>query len=154
MGFATRGITTKDLLEVFPVFKWDAVESKFYTVAGTWAQHGNPLAYLGVEVWNTLTPAINDVIGLGSFYAPLATAYTIYLRAKQDTDYGIIHVFIDDVDVAQIDMYGAFTNNVPKSASIGALTIGLKRIKFKIDSKNGSSTDYRCDFQTVLINPS
>lgn len=76
--------------------------------------------------------------------------YTLYLLHTQYSNRGIVTVYIDPVGTGPttsfgtIDLFGfGTTYNVQASlASIVIATSGLKRVTFKMATKNGSSTGY------------
>jgi hypothetical protein len=83
---------------------------------------------------------------------PEAGEYTIVMIGRENTDHGIAHVYINNVDVAQVDFYaGSSEYNAVKTETLGTLTKGYKWVKIAMDSKNASSSDYLLRLQHIFI---
>lgn len=75
-----------------------------------------------------------------------AGTYTCWVLTGDDTDKGIISIYIDTVDKGDIDCYGSSDLNVSKSlASISVGTDGIHTVNFKCESKHASSSGYVMD---------
>lgn len=152
MGFASRGVTTIDLLKVFPLFVWDVVSSSYAAVAGTWAKVESTTIWAGAHVHNSAAGAVNDRINIGSFIIPTSGLYTLAALARRNADAGKMHIFLNGVDKANIDLYdGAFTENNLETVSLGILAAGHYAIYLEIADKNASSADYLLHLQAIAI---
>jgi len=147
MGFASAGVDPP-----FIAYKWAGDYGDKVAVAGTWAQYAGAALWIYNAYANQATKALNDELALTGFLVPKAAPYTLHLIYMESTDHGIIHIFINGVDVAQIDTYaGAADSNIVGSVSLGTLTAGLKIIRLKMASKNASSTAYKAAIQYLSI---
>lgn len=159
MGYVAAELRAADILaaiqQVVPIFNWNAAMQQFESVTGTWAVDGTAVTDLGATLnnGNAAAAGLNDEVAIGSFMVPSTVAYTLYLIGTTHTENGIIHIFINGSDVAQIDMYAATAYGVAKSVSLGTLTAGHAVMKLKIASKHGSATDYMAAIEAMLILP-
>jgi hypothetical protein len=134
------------------VFNWDVLNNSFQTRAGNWATQDNVGFWLGKYVDNSGSDAQNDHVSIGAFNVPTAGTYTIYITATQNTNCGIAHVYVNGVDVAQIDTYNAVSSeSVVFTDSLGTLSAGIKNVSLKVATKNAASTGYRLQFESVTI---
>jgi len=119
---------------------------------GTWAVVSDTAAvWLGGQLHNS-PGSVNDEVGIGQFYVPASGDYTVYSLTKKGADQGIIHAFINGVDLGTYDTYnGSITYNNLGSISLGTLTSGLKALSLKIATKNGSSSGYNVFICSLLV---
>ena len=177
MGFASRGITSADILTAItdddtrfsganidvaissravskPTinYVWNVFDQSFLGMVGTWATTDGATYWLGRYLHNNTGTAINDQVAIGAFCIDVAGTYTLYMLSGDNTNHGICHFLINTVDSGQLDFYDAGGHPaVLKSVSLGALTVGVKTLSVKMASKNGSSSDYRASFQLIAI---
>jgi len=110
---------------------------------GTWATGASPTSWVGRVLSNTTGVAQNDELSVGQFYVPASGDYTAYLLYIKDSDAGIAHAMVNDVDKGTEDMYnGSSLPNQLGNISLGTLTAGLYNFSIKAASKNGSSSNY------------
>lgn len=85
-------------------------------------------------------------------YLPKGT-YTLWIMDATTNNEGIADVDINGTEVASFDWYSAsLTNNVIKSqASIAIATTGLYTLKYRVDGKNASSSDYYVGIQQIVL---
>lgn len=135
-----------------PLFYYDVLNDSVEAIAGTWDTATHASDWLGKYLRNFTTHAINDRVGIGNFFVPVAGTYTAYLIATTDSTHGMAHFIINGTDCAQIDCYSAVAaHNAVLSASLGTLTVGQKNLSISVDSKHASSTDYNMAFQAIII---
>lgn len=137
----------------YPIFEFLATTSgdNFGVVAGSWDRTLSGSYETGAHLHNTI-PAVDDEVGLGTIFAPSATAYTAYFYCQTGTANGIMHIFIDGVDIAQLDCYSAAGSvNEVLSVSLGTITAGIHSLVIKMASKHASATDYATRIQGMNI---
>jgi len=134
-----------------PYFIFDpAKHQNDLTLAGTWDFDLLNDYSSGVGIKNT-TGADNDEYGLGCFYLPEAVAVTADVLYTQSTNKGIFDLIVDDSSAGTIDMYGATSFSTTDTISIGNLTKGLHGLRFKVSSKNASSSDHKLVIEGLVI---
>jgi hypothetical protein len=86
-----------------------------------------------------------------SAYIP-AGSYDINLIGSTGTDFGIATVAIDGTDVGTADFYSGGSVSVVRKtiASVTVAASGLKQVRFKMATKNASSTNYFCYLQDSI----
>lgn len=119
---------------------------------GTWATGVSPASWVGQVLSNSVGHAVNDEICFGQFYVPVSGDYTVYLIYIKDSNHGIAHAMVNDVDKGTLDMYnGGTLPNQLGSISLGTLSSGIKNLSFKVASKNGSSSGHILMFNAVIV---
>lgn len=127
------------------------VDEGYQIIQGTWAVTAKATDWLGIFL-KTTSENQNDEIAIDGFLIPEEGVYTCHILCNTSSDEGIMHIYINGVDVAQIDLYsGGTVDNVALNASLGTLSAGIKLIRLKMETKNGSSSDYRVNLQTISI---
>lgn len=135
-----------------PSLTWDVVTHEWVATAGAWAEETSSSHWLGMNLNNDATPAIDDQVGIGSFRVPSSAAYTLVIMLTKASNNAILHFLVNGSDVAQIDSYAAGTSyNQIESISLGTLTAGLKILSIKAASKHGSSSDYRIKINAIQV---
>jgi hypothetical protein len=77
---------------------------------------------------------------------------TFNMRTTTRDNAGIGDVYLDDTQIGSIDCYSAvLTTDVLKSFNFTNATAGFKTLKFKVPTKNGSSTGYRFYITYVYV---
>uniref|UniRef100_A0A6M3IG29 Uncharacterized protein n=1 Tax=viral metagenome TaxID=1070528 RepID=A0A6M3IG29_9ZZZZ len=117
----------------------------------------------GTWAWTILTTGILNAIwsnssnGNGdnvSYQVYLAKGtYTLVASCAKGPNRGIVDVDIDASEVASFDLYAAgySLSNRLSQASIAVATSGLKTLKWRVDGKNVSGTDYYCPFHYIAL---
>ena len=120
------------------------------TTQGTWAvsHHANNDFYVHSE--NTTTADGDQV----DFKADLsAGTYTIIFFTEKDNDCGIVDIDIGGTTYATFDLYDAALQINQRLTDTGNViaTGGLVTISIKLDGQHGSSSDYRCRWQRLVL---
>ncbi len=107
---------------------------------GTWVRAVNSSFLYGGQFYNT-TSADGDEFSV-NFRCPVGT-YTIRFSAIKDSDRGIVDTYVDASEEDSIDLYAAAADylNVVEITGV-SITAGSHTLKFVVDGKNGSSSDY------------
>lgn len=159
MGFASRGITSADILTAVkpiekPVWLLDVRKADcFKGMVGTWAISVFSANYFtGFNLNNEGTNTQNDEAFVGLFNVVEAAEYKFICLCLNATSGGEIHVLINGVDKGHVDTYaGATAYNEFEEVSLGSLTTGLKVLTLKISDKNASSSGYAIRIQAASI---
>lgn len=84
---------------------------------------------------------VNDAFGY-DFWLPSGT-YRLDLLTAKASNAGIATPNVDGTDLATVDLYAAATAFFSTSwTGVAVATAGVKRVKFTMASKNGSSSGY------------
>lgn len=74
-------------------------------------------------------------------------------QAFRGPSYGILKLYVDGVDVSHsIDCYNSTFQdrlNLDASGSFTVTTPGVKTLRFRVNTKNASSTNYRAEAQNI-----
>jgi len=129
------------------MFGWDYDSS----TQGTWATTINTSAVYNAVFNNNSSNNDGDNVHF-SIYLTAGT-YSLKMMGITDTNKGVSDIYIDDAEVASFDWYnGTTVRNVVKTATgIVVAASGVKDIKVIIDGKNGSSSDHRLVFSSLLF---
>lgn len=98
------------------------------------------------------TKANGDNISYKAY--PQKGTYTLQVRfAYKGDDRGIVDIDIDAAEVGSYDLYNAATSYNPlyKVTGINIATSGLKTIRFRLDGKNGASSNYALATQLITL---
>lgn len=157
MGISIQGVTLAEVTtltnaqdEREVIFKWDAVNNLYKATAGTWAKVTG--GTIGDRLGNVATQAVDDRIGIGTFFIPETGIYEL-IAVGHDTEFsGISHIDLNGSIVGTIDWYdNVGTSNTQHTVSLGNLTKGSYRLALSMSSKNVSASHHRLVLQTLLI---
>ena len=71
---------------------------------------------------------------------------------SEQTDCGVCDYYIDAAEVGSDDWYGALDyNKVNDTTNITVSSSGLKTLKFQLDGKNASASDYNFRMQRAWL---
>jgi hypothetical protein len=115
---------------------------------GTWVAAISAALYKAGYYYNSST-ADGDNITYTFFCG--AGTYTIETLFYHATIEGIIDIYIDGVEVDSVDCYSASPANLVNSTTGQVLTAGSHTLKYQVDGKHASSTDYACVFEDIII---
>jgi len=142
--------TTVDGAKKQVFFEWTAGKHAFIATAGTWALAGHLNYDSGAYIANSTTDDA-DGFSCGSFYLSETTDLTATILYGRSNNRGIIELFMDGASEGTQDMYGGGEDNQSADIAIGSTTAGTHAIRLVINSKNGSSSDYACEFQSIMV---
>lgn len=116
---------------------------------GTWVRFVSTNYLYNGSIYDA-TPLDGDNFTV-NFRCPAGT-YTLHFNDIQGASYGIVDVDIDGVEVGSKDMYsaGSVFTNVEEITGI-VLSRGDHTLKFRIDGKNGSSSNYFINLSHVSL---
>jgi len=118
-------------------------------VQGTWTASMEIASqwWIGHKLSNDTSHANGDEC---YFYAMLAPGtYTFQLATFKASPSGILKVYLDSTLIATFDLYSAVsTLTILEQTAIAITTGKLYKLSFKIDGKNGASTNYYCGIST------
>lgn len=77
--------------------------------------------------------------------------YSFLLVHRKEAGCGIAHILIDDAEVGTIDGYGTAAGVLSTITNINIATAGLKTLKVRMHSKNGSSSGYTLDANEMVL---
>jgi len=116
---------------------------------GTWARTVNTSALYNALFANSTT-ADADEFSV-NFYCPAGT-YTIRFNALQSTNQGIVDIYLDGSEIDSQDLYAGSASYIYIHEITGrVLTEGEHTLRFVIDGKNGSSSDFVFSTDGVTI---
>ncbi len=127
-------------IPTLPIF-WNMLTASPDVVGqGTWTRAIGPSVVYNA-VFRNITSANGDNFTC-NFRCPTGT-YKLRFNAGEADDRGIVDVDIDTVEKGSFDLYAAVPNetNIEEITGI-VLSAGAHTLKFRVDGKNGSSTDY------------
>lgn len=111
-------------------------------VQGTWAWTSNVNQWGGGYFGNS-TSADADELNYKIYLAP--GTYTLASCGVENTDHGIMKVYIDGTLVMTKDYYnagGATYNVITNQTGISISSAGIKTVRVVVDGKNAGSSDY------------
>lgn len=114
----------------------------FTGVTGTWGITLYGAQQMGYYLSNTATHANGDAFELTAFLG--AGNYTLKMLVVKSSAYGKLDVAVDGSNIATgLDFYNAGElDSTHISASVTILTDGAHTIRFTVNGKNGSSSDF------------
>jgi hypothetical protein len=117
---------------------------------GTWAIAINTGLPFNGRFSNVSASADGDNFSLN--FRCASGVYTLQFNAAKDGSWGILDIDIDDVEVGSFDLYAGVAdyNNVEEVTGI-SLGRGEHTLKFRIDGKNASSSDYNVFLQGIAL---
>lgn len=168
MGFASRGITSADILAAItsdsvkfrggdlspkPIWEWNAQdENRWAAKVGTWELNANPAVEGGSRIRNAGAIAALDELGLGSFYVPIAGDYTLTFTYAKGNNYGRYGWIIDGTPLAFVEGYNAAaTYDNIGTVALTSLTKALHFLALYIPSKHASSSDFNAQIMYAKI---
>ncbi len=117
-------------------------------IQGTWVTSTNASYRFGYIIINNSASADGDELNFKAYMAK--GIYTLSFAAARNTYCGIADFYIDAIEVASIDMYGALVYaNLWQEQNIVVATSGIKTIRIVVDGKHVSSSDYNCLFSCL-----
>ena len=120
---------------------------------GTWTFTGS--FYYGLAggtqaIKNEAASADADNISYKVFLP--AGTYSLSLTVLKNSSFGVLDVDVDGVEVGSIDCYAAAaTDGVLQVTGINVTLLTTKVIRFRVDGKHASSSDYNMRFWDVSI---
>jgi hypothetical protein len=115
---------------------------------GTWVAAISPSLYKTGYYYNSST---NNGDNITYTFICSAGTYTIETLFYHATIEGIIDIYIDGVEVDSVDCYAGSAANLVNTTSGQVLTAGSHTLKYQVDGKNASSSDYACVFEDIII---
>lgn len=94
----------------------------------------------------------NDGDNFSVNFRCLAGTYTLRFNSVKGTSYGILDIDIDGVEIGSKDAYAAGVDydNIEEISGI-VISSGQHTIKFRIDGKHASSTDYFINLNGIYL---
>ena len=117
---------------------------------GTWSFSIDANYYHNGLITNT-TSALNDNI---TYLVGLAKGtYSLKILGATAANKGIAKIYLDDDLVATFDLYSPTTIRNVSFTQTGIInsTPGLKSLKFKMESKNASSSGYNINLSQIIL---
>lgn len=117
---------------------------------GTWNFNVQTASQFNGTVWQD-TASDGDNISYEAYLSK--GTYTLLFIWTGGTVHGIIDIYIDGTEVGSQDTYNASTvrNQETLVTGISITNSGLKEIKFQVDGKNVSSSNYNCQLQYIAL---
>lgn len=119
---------------------------------GTWDTACPNVNYFNVALLNNVASSNDGDNITYKVYLPAGT-YKLWFIANKGTTKGILDIDIAGTEVASFDCYKASgeANHEFTQDSISIATNGLKDLKFRIDGKNASSTNYATEISGAYL---
>ena len=118
--------------------------------AGTWAWSISVLQLFAGWFTNN-SGANNDNCTMKVFLTP--GTYTLCVLYVKAADRGILKVYLGSQVLTTIDGYAAAIsyNNIDETTSITISSSGVQNLKFEVDGKNASSSNYYVTFTAISL---